>query len=95
MTGALIPDEGILNETLLPVTIVGTEPEVAGLGNDPKVPGRLVPEETPTGKAPEELPLDEAELLFPPEEDALPDELVPGGATDGKGGLDIVRNLTL
>ena len=65
------------------------------MGKDPEVAGRLVPEETPTGKAAEELPLDEAELLFPPEEDALPDELVPGGAPDGKGGLDIVRNLTL
>ena len=62
---------------------------------DPKVDGRLVSEETPTDKAAEKLPLDEAELLFPPEEEALPDELVSGGAPDGKRGLDMIRKLTL
>ena len=64
---------------------------------DPKVDERLVSEETPTDKAAEKLPLDEAELLFPPEEEALPDELVSGGARapDGKRGLDMIRKLTL
>ena len=35
------------------------------------------------------LKFEEPELLIPPKEDALPDELVPGGAPVGKGGLDI------
>ena len=48
-----------------------------------------------TDKAAEELALDEPELLILLEEDALPDELVPGGAPEGKGGLAMIRNLTL
>ena len=71
------------------------DPELAGLGNDPKAAEEIVPEETPQGKAPEELALEKLELLIPPDEDALPDERIPGGAPGGKGGIDMIRNLTL
>ena len=85
----------MLNDTLLTETLAGTDPEIAGLGNDPKATEELVPEKLPAGKATEELVLDKPELLIPPEEDALPDELVPSGAPEGKGGLNMIRNLTL
>ena len=84
----------ILNDTLVPGTLVGTDPELAGLGIDPKEPPEeLVSGETPVNKAPEELALQESELLCPPEEDDTPDELIPGRAPVRKGGNDMIRNL--
>ena len=63
------------------------------MGNAPEVDERLVLEDTPCGETLEELTRGETELLFPPEEEATPDELRPGGTPDGKGGLDMIRNL--
>ena len=48
-TGALMPDEAILNDTLLPEKLAGTDPKLTGMGNNFLVPGRLEPGETPTG----------------------------------------------
>ena len=63
--------------------------------NNPGVPEKLVPKETPTGKVAKELAREESELLIPAEEDALLNELPSGGAPESKGGLDMIRNLTL
>ena len=82
----------MLNDTLLPGTLAGTDPELAELGNDPKYPEELVRGETPVDNTAEEPALEEPELLIPHEENALPDELILGGAPAGKGGLDMIKN---